>query len=76
MSKTPAVETSMRKLGMAFFPGDCVRVWYRSERRWKAATMRAVILEPPPRSRTHYQVRSQIKDNPRYYRADELRPLG
>jgi len=74
MSKTADVEAAKRALGTVFFPGDRVRVWYRSERRWKAATVRAMILEPPPTSRTYYQVRCDGKDNPRYYRAEELRP--
>ncbi|MCZ7564366.1 MAG: hypothetical protein M5U08_11820 [Burkholderiales bacterium] len=76
MGKTYTVEAAKRALGTAFFPGDRVRVWYRSERRWKAATVRALILEPPPTSRTYYQIRCDGKDNPRYYRAEELRPLG
>jgi len=76
MSRKAEVEAAKHALGTAYFPGDRVRVWYRSERRWKAATVRAVILEPPPSSRTHFQVRCAGRDNPRYYRAEELQPLG
>lgn len=76
MRKTHTVDDAKRALGIKFFPGDRVRVWYRSERRWKAATVRAVTLEPPPCSRSFYQVRCDGKDNPRYYRAEELQPLG
>jgi len=76
MSKTAEVEAAKRALGTAFFPGDRVRVWYRSERRWKAATVRAMILEPPPNPRCYYQIRCGGKDDPRHYRAEELQPLG
>lgn len=63
----------MAEAGMEYLLGDRVRVWYASERRWKPATVRAVILEPHPSRRVYYQVHCQGKDNPRYYRADELR---
>jgi len=76
MKKSAAVKASMHELGMAFLPGERVRVWYRNERKWTVATVRSVTLEPHPSSRSYYQVRCAGKDNPRYYRAEELQPFG
>jgi len=76
MRKTAAVKALMRKAGMKFAPGDRVRVWYRSERKWKVATVRSVTCEPRPSSRMYYQVRCEGKENPLYYRAEELQPLN
>lgn len=75
MRKTAAERALMKEAGMEFAPGDRVRVWYRSERKWKVAMVRAVILEPHPSSRTYYQVYCEGRENPRYYRAEELQAL-
>lgn len=70
------MEVLIEEDGMEFGPGDLVRVWYASERQWKVATVRAVIMEPAPGLRVYYQVRCEGKDNPRYYSAEELRPVA
>ncbi len=75
MRKTVELEALMEDAGIKFAPGERVRVWYASEGRWKAATVRAVILEPAPSSRVYYQVRCEGKDNPRYYSAEEFQPV-
>ena len=64
----------MKKAGMEFIVGERVRVWYASERKWKVATVRAMIWEPHASSCTYYQVRCEGKDNRRYYRPEELQP--
>ena len=68
----------MRKFRAKFELGERVRVWYRRARKWKVATIRSWIFLPGGRPLVpdYYQVRCNGKDNPRYYRAEELRPLG
>ena len=75
MRKTAAVKALMKEAEMEFFLGERVRVWYASERKWKVATVRAVMWEGPPSTRVYYQVLCEGKENPRYYGAKELRPL-
>jgi hypothetical protein len=74
MRKMADVEVLIEEDAMEFDLGDRVRVWYASERQWKEATVRAVIMEPAPSMRVYYQVRCEGKDNPRYYRTEELQP--
>ena len=67
----------MGKIRIKFDLGERVRVWYKSARKWKVATVRTWIFLPYGRSGApdYYQVRCEGKDNPRYYRAEELHPL-
>ncbi len=67
----------MGKARRNFDLGERVRVWYRSARKWKVATVRAWIFVPGGHSLVadYYQVRCNGTDNRRYYRADELRPV-
>ncbi len=68
----------MKKAERWFYPGERVRVYYKSVREWKVATIRSMIRLPKQRSPnpTYYQVTCEGKENPRYYRRKELQPLG
>ena len=57
--------------------GKRVRVWYRSERRWKTAKVRWLYIDAPPRGkpRVLFQLTCGGKVNPWYYTADEIHPL-
>ncbi len=67
----------MKKAERWFYPGERVRVYYKSVREWKVATIRSMIRLPKQRSPnpTYYQVTCEGKENPRYYRPKELQPL-
>jgi hypothetical protein len=67
----------MKKAERWFYPGERVRVYYKSVGEWKEATIRSMILLPKQRSLnpSFYQVTCEGKQNPRYYRAKELQPL-
>jgi hypothetical protein len=70
-------EGAMKKAERWFYPGERVRVYYRSVGEWKEATIRSMI--PLPRQRSpnpsFYRVTCEGKQNPRYYRPKELQPL-
>jgi len=57
--------------------GKRVRVWYRSERKWKTARVRWLYVDVPTRGkpRVYFQLTSGGKVNPWYYTADEIHPL-
>ena len=67
----------MKKAERWFYPGERVRVYYKSVGEWKEATIRSMILLPKQRSPnpSFYQVTCEGKQNPRYYRPKELQPL-
>ena len=67
----------MRKFRAEFDLGDRMRLWYRSARKWKVATVRAWSFPRSGRSGApdDYQVRCDGKDNPRYARAQAPQPL-
>ncbi|NJN40822.1 MAG: hypothetical protein HC807_08480 [Gammaproteobacteria bacterium] len=67
----------MSKARKGFDLGERVRVWYRSARKWKVATIRAWIFLPYSQGRNPdlYQVRCNGKKNPRYYRAEDLQAI-
>ena len=68
---------AMKQAERWFYPGERVRVYYKSVREWKVATIRSLILLPNRRSPnpSYYQVTCEGKVNPRYYRPKELRPV-
>ncbi len=67
----------MKKVERWFYPGERVRVYYRSVGEWKDATVRSMIRRPKQRSPNpaYYQVTVEGKENPRYYRPAELQPV-
>ena len=67
----------MKKAERWFYPGERVRVYYKSVGEWKEATIRSMILLPKQRSPnpSFYQVTCEGKQNPRYYRPRELQPV-
>jgi hypothetical protein len=67
----------MKKAERWFYPGERVRVYYKSVGEWKEATIRSMILLPKQRSPnpSFYQVTCEGKQNPRYYRPKELQPV-
>jgi hypothetical protein len=67
----------MKKAERWFYPGERVRVFYKSVGEWKDATIRSMILLPKQRSPnpSYYQVTCEGKENPRYYRPKELQPV-
>lgn len=67
----------MKKAERWFYPGERVRVYYKSLGEWKDATIRAMILLPKQRSPnpSYYQVTCDGKENPRYYRPQELQKV-
>jgi len=67
----------MKKADRWFYPGERVQVYYKSVGEWKDATVRTMIRLPKQRSPnpSYYQVTVEGKENPRYYRAKELRPV-
>jgi hypothetical protein len=67
----------MKKAERWFYPGERVRVYYKSVGEWKEATIRSMILLPKQRSPnpSYYQVTCEGKENPRYYRPKELQPV-
>ncbi len=67
----------MRKVERWFYPGERVRVYYRSVGEWKDATVRSMIRKPKSRSPNpaYYQVTVEGRENPRYYRPRELQPV-
>jgi hypothetical protein len=72
-----ANEGAMKKAERWFYPGERVRVFYKSVGEWKDATIRSMILLPKQRSPnpSYYQVTCEGKENPRYYRPKELQPV-
>lgn len=64
----------MKQVERWLMPGERVRVWYKSAREWKLATVRALVFDRSRRSAspTFYQVTCEGKENPRYYRREEL----
>jgi hypothetical protein len=72
-----ANEGAMKKAERWFYPGERVRVYYKSVGEWKEATIRSMILLPKQRSPnpSYYQVTCEGKENPRYYRPKELQPV-
>jgi hypothetical protein len=72
-----ANEGAMKKAERWFYPGERVRVYYKSVGEWKEATVRSMILLPKQRSPnpSYYQVTCEGKENPRYYRPQELQPV-
>jgi len=72
-----ANEGAMKKAERWFYPGERVRVYYKSVGEWKEATIRSMILLPKQRSPnpSYYQVTCDGKENPRYYRPQELQPV-
>jgi hypothetical protein len=72
-----ANEGAMKKAERWFYPGERVRVFYKSVGEWKDATIRSMILLPKQRSPnpSYYQVTCEGKENPRYYRPRELQPV-
>ena len=68
----------MKKVERWLMPGERVRVWYKSAREWKIATVRALVFDRSSRSRApaFYQITCEGKQNPRHYRRDELELLN
>jgi hypothetical protein len=68
----------MKQVERWLMPGERVRVWYKSAREWKLATVRALVFDPSRRSAnpSFYQVTCEGKENPRYYRREELQLLN
>jgi hypothetical protein len=69
---------AMKKAERWFYPGERVQVYYKSKKEWKVATIRSMIRRPKQRSLnpSYYQVTVDGKENPRYYRPRELRPIN
>jgi hypothetical protein len=67
----------MKKAERWFYPGELVQVYYKSKREWKVATIRSMIRTPKQRSLnpSYYQVTVDGKENPRYYKPRELKPV-
>jgi len=58
--------------------GKRVRVWYKSERKWKVGTVRSMMFPPmgdPLGDHVYFQVACGGKKNPHYYRREEIRLL-
>jgi hypothetical protein len=68
----------MKRVERWLMPGERVRVWYKSAREWKLATVRALVFDRSRRSPnpTFYQITCEGKQNPRYYRREELQLLN
>ncbi len=68
----------MKKAERWLYPGERVQVYYKSKKEWKVATIRSMIRRPKQRSLnpSYYQVTVDGKENPRYYRPRELRPIN
>lgn len=64
----------MKKVERWLMPGERVRVWYKSARQWKVATVRTLVVDKSRRSPrpAFYQITCEGKQNPRYYRREEL----
>jgi hypothetical protein len=69
-------EGAMKKVERWFYPGERVLVYYKSVGAWKDGIIRSMIRLPKQRSPnpSFYQVTVDGKENPRYYRARELKP--
>jgi hypothetical protein len=77
------LEVVMYDSEQIFGPGERVEVWDAAAGKWKAATVKAVYFDPgeqlpngeyvPPEER--YEVICGGRDDPRLYRAEELRPV-
>jgi hypothetical protein len=68
----------MKRVERWLMPGERVRVWYKSAREWKLATVRALVFDRSRRSPNpaYYQITCEGKENPRYYRREELQLLN
>jgi hypothetical protein len=68
----------MKRVERWLMPGERVRVWYKSAREWKLATVRALVFDRSRRSAhpSFYQITCEGKENPRYYRREELQLLN
>lgn len=68
----------MKRVERWLMPGERVRVWYKSAREWKLATVRTLVFDRSRRSAspTFYQITCEGKENPRYYRREELQLLN
>jgi hypothetical protein len=68
----------MKRVERWLMPGERVRVWYKSAREWKLATVRALVFDRSRRSGnpSFYQITCEGKENPRYYRREELQLLN
>lgn len=68
----------MKKVERWLMPGERVRVWYKSARAWKIATIRALVFDRSRRSPNpaFYQITCEGKENPRHYRRQELQLLN